>query len=295
MLSFAQQKSLPKSSPKAQNKTQTRSQKKVITNDKSLLWRVKGKGLVKPSYLFGTIHRICPEDFLWTIKMEENFQKSEKVCFEMDLDDTTVMTEITTGLMSNNGKKLSETLTQEQYNIFEKFIQDSLGLEMSFFDQIKPAAIPGMIIISAGGCEHPISYENRLTSFAKTSNKEILGLETPKEQLELLDQIPIDSVISQLMYTIQNNTEDTVDFKEMMKAYKDQDLPKLSKMMSSIEEPGIDMNAFLVNRNKKWIPRMTNKMNANSIFFAVGAGHLYGKNGVISLLRKDGYTVEPLK
>ena len=35
--------------------------------------------------------------------------------------------------------------------------------------------------------------------------------------------------------------------------------------------------------------------NVFSIFFAVGAGHLYGKNGVISLLRKEGYTVEPLK
>jgi len=40
---------------------------------------------------------------------------------------------------------------------------------------------------------------------------------------------------------------------------------------------------------------MNDKMQRSSVFFAVGAGHLWGDNGVISLLRKDGYTVQPVQ
>ena len=40
---------------------------------------------------------------------------------------------------------------------------------------------------------------------------------------------------------------------------------------------------------------MVGKMDQKPVFFAVGAGHLWGENGLISLLRKEGYTVEPLR
>ncbi|NJO25532.1 MAG: TraB/GumN family protein [Bacteroidia bacterium] len=46
---------------------------------------------------------------------------------------------------------------------------------------------------------------------------------------------------------------------------------------------------------KNWIPVMEDAMKKNSNFFAVGAGHLPGENGVINLLRKAGYTLTPVK
>ena len=35
-------------------------------------------------------------------------------------------------------------------------------------------------------------------------------------------------------------------------------------------------------------------MQSKSCFIAVGAGHLAGENGLINLLKKQGYTVEPI-
>ena len=40
---------------------------------------------------------------------------------------------------------------------------------------------------------------------------------------------------------------------------------------------------------------MEEHMNQQTTFFAVGAGHLLGKNGVINLLRQKGYTLIPVK
>src|SRR6478672_9691055 len=55
--------------------------------EQSLLWRITGRGLTKPSYLFGTIHMVCPGDYLWTDAMKKGLAACKKVCFEMDMDD----------------------------------------------------------------------------------------------------------------------------------------------------------------------------------------------------------------
>jgi uncharacterized protein len=55
-----------------------------------------------------------------------------------------------------------------------------------------------------------------------------------------------------------------------------------------------DSSILLEERNKNWVPQMEEAMKAKSIFMGVGAGHLGGDYGVISLLRKAGYSVEPI-
>lgn len=271
------------------------AQQKADAKDKSLLWRISGKNLQQPSYLFGTIHMICSEDFIWTEKMKESFGKSEKVCFEMDLDDAGAMMRASMGLMDNSGKKLKDYFTPEQYEILEKYVRDSLGMEIAMMEQLKPMALLTMMGTSGVGCENAVSYEDSLMRIAQTQNKEVIGLEDPKEQLDALATIPVDSVITQVIDAIQNNVSDEKEFTELVAAYKKQDLPALYTMLSSSKDIREELGVFLDERNKKWIPRMADKMNSNSVFFAVGAGHLYGQNGVITLLRKDGYKVEPLK
>ena len=47
-------------------------------------------------------------------------------------------------------------------------------------------------------------------------------------------------------------------------------------------------------RNENWAVKMPDVMKEKSTFFAVGAAHLLGKEGLINLLRKAGYSVKPL-
>lgn len=51
---------------------------------------------------------------------------------------------------------------------------------------------------------------------------------------------------------------------------------------------------LLNDRNKNWVGQLKNIMKNESVFVAVGAGHLVGKKGLIGLLRKEGYTLKPL-
>ena len=63
------------------------------------------------------------------------------------------------------------------------------------------------------------------------------------------------------------------------------------------EEGGLQgyEDILVAGRNQNWIPIMREMMNQESVFFAVGAGHLGGIKGVIHLLRLEGYSLRPFQ
>lgn len=261
----------------------------------SLLWRISDRHQAKPSYLFGTMHLICSGDFIWTEAMKRALAESDKVCFEMNLNDPTLMTEITTGLMNTNGKKLEDYFTPEQYSIVKRYLKDSLGMDISIFQHMKPIVLESIFASNGTGCPNPVSYEDSIMKTALRDKKEIMGLEDTKESLALMDRIPTDTVIKELVDEIQNNDKSDSDMRELTNAYKNQDLQTLYTLITTTKGMDDDMGIFLDERNLKWIPRIADKMGSASVFFAVGAGHLWGEKGVITLLRKQGFNVEPIR
>jgi len=262
--------------------------------NRSLLWRIESKNTQKVSYLFGTIHLICPSDFIWTNGMQESFNECDKVCFEMNLADPMVMLQAAASMIDNSGKQLKDYFNPDQYKQLEKYFNDKQGMDLATMQQLKPYALQDFLVADFSGCTNPISYEDSLMKMAQNSSKKIMGLEEVSEQIAVLESEPIDSVIQDIMETI--NAAPTVDteYMSLVNAYKSQNLPLLYQLIASSNELGSQLGRFLGDRNKKWISRMQSKMEGNSVFFAVGAGHLWGNDGVISLLRKQGYNVEPV-
>ena len=263
--------------------------------DNSLLWRISNKDMKKPSYLFGTMHMICPDDYVWTDAMKTSLKTAEAVCFVMDLDAPDMFMEIAKGMLNNSGKRLKDYFSEEDYAKISTYLADSMGVDISMFEQMKPAAIQSLITEKTFSCPSPVSYEVNIMQEAQRDKKEILGLETPAEQLDLFDNLPVDSVISELLMMVQGKDENRDDYAELITAYKTQDLPRLNNLIQRSASKDIDLGGFLDTRNEKWVPRMVEQMDQRSIFFAVGAGHLWGDNGLITLLRKAGYKVEPVK
>ena len=266
------------------------------SDNKSLLWQITGKGLVKPSYLFGTMHQICEDDYVWTDKMKSSLDESEKVCFEMDMDDPGMLMAVTNGMIDKSGKELKDYFTPAQYNLVKQYVKDSLGMDIMMFQKMKPVMLQTMMSLKDVSCKNSVSYEENIMKDAQKDNKEILGLEEPAEQLKVLETIPVDTIITKLLEEIiRHKKEGDEEYQKLIQAYKQQDIPALYQMITDSKSLNDDMGEFLDVRNKKWIPRMSDKMNKSSVFFAVGAGHLWGDTGVISLLRKDGYKVVPVK
>jgi uncharacterized protein YbaP (TraB family) len=91
------------------------------------------------------------------------------------------------------------------------------------------------------------------------------------------------------------------EMKKMVDFYKNQDLQGLYLFMiesfqddRTMEESNELKNRMLDQRNKQWIPKLENWMKQKTLFVAVGAGHLAGEQGVLQLLKNQGYIVEPV-
>lgn len=263
--------------------------------DKSLLWRISSPQMKKPSYLFGTIHLICKQDYVWTPAMKNALQSCDEVCFEMNMDDPSLMIDIAQGMIDNSGKQLKDYFSEGDYNKISRFLADSLHMSISLLQQIKPAALQSLFIADMLDCNEPLSYESTIMEEAKKQNKHIDGLETAQEQLALFDDLPVDSVIKDLITSVDSYAVEKQQYRKLVNLYKKQDLPALYNIIKTSGDLGDTKSALLDERNIKWIEGMVDKMDQGSVFFAVGAGHLWGDSGVIALLRNANYTVEPVK
>ena len=264
------------------------------SQEKSLLWEVTGNGLTKPSYVYGTIHMICPKDYLMTDSTKATFERAEQVYLELDMDDPTLMAKMIQTSMLTNGKKLKDYLSADDYAFLDNHFKERTKMSLAMYNGLKPFTVMSMVYLTLLDCQ-PQSFELMFTQMATNAKKELLGLESVEFQMGIFDQIPYEKQAQMLVDIVRKKAESTKEFEKMVALYKTQDLEALVKLM---DESDWDYNGYenilLANRNANWIPIMEKAMQAKSSFFAVGAGHLAGEKGVLKLLKKKGYTVKAI-
>ena len=260
--------------------------------ENSLLWKISGNDLEQPSYLYGTVHITC--DASLNPKIMTALDKTSQLVLELDMDDPSIQTEMMSGIMMKDGKTLRSLLSEEDYNTLNTFMTNEMGMPLDMFNSMKPFLINAMFYPKMIDCPTE-SFEDALMKVTKTQDEEILGLETVKEQLAVFDEIPYEDQLKDLMRSAKDNLEfDKKFFAEMLKAYDKEDLNKLMEIMhdEAYLVSSKHMDKLLIKRNKNWISKIENIAKKKPTFFGVGAGHLGGDNGVINLLRKQGYMVE---
>jgi uncharacterized protein YbaP (TraB family) len=272
---------------------------KVAPDNNTLLWKISGNGLGKPSYLFGTIHMLCAGDAALSDHMKSIIRKADEVYFEVDLDNFIEMLAMMTKMKMKGDTTLKDLLTKEDYEKVKAYFESKGSiLPFSMLETYKPILALSTLEESSMECETTAMMEQVIMQEAKENDKKVKGLETMSYQAGVLDSIPYKLQAEQLVSYIEDagkKKEDT-ELDEMMKAYKSQDLEKLEAlMMKSDIEMGNFTDLLLYNRNRNWVAKLRDLMPQKSLLVAVGAGHLPGEKGVINLLRKAGYTVTPME
>lgn len=257
-------------------------------NKNSVLWEVSGNGLKKPSYLFGTIHMICGKDFVMWPKATEAFAKTSKLALEINMADPNEMA--AAQQMAMGKEPLSKTLTAKQKADLEAILEKNGVGTLAQLDSFTLETVMSLLFMKSFGCPDLKFYEMEFISKANESNKPVMGLEKVAEQLEFLNQSFSDDEMIAYLQQIDANM-----CTEMVKQYISQDVDGLYQMM--IEKDSMSTNTqkiLLDNRNAKWVKIMPEMMQKESVFFAFGAAHLAGENGVINLLKQAGYSLKPI-
>lgn len=260
-------------------------------DNKSLLWEISGKGLEKPSYVFGTIHMICQEDYIMTETIQNTLKNVDAFYAEIDFSNPENMAVLQQSMMSET--PLSQRLNNEQYQKLQQLLKEVVDLDITQFEHLTDAAIVSMVTFKSFPCTDFKMYEMELLQTAAAAEKKMGGLETAAEQMEILGKsLGINAVFEMLSDLKKDGFKST---KEMVALYTNQDVQGLYDYMKKSSYMTDEVyNEMLTKRNHNWINEMPELMKNQSVFFAVGAAHLSGNNGVLKLLKDNGYTVKPV-
>ena len=269
----------------------------IAQTDKTnaLLWEISGNSLKQPSYLFGTIHMICKEDFTFSELAKQKFNASKQVYLELDMDDPKLQP-VMMGLMQLPGNEsLRNKLGENNFNKLDSFLKKQTNMNLAVFDRFKPMMVMSLLAQRLLSCAAMESYEMNFVKMASEQKKELLGLERVEDQVAVFDAIPDSLEIRSIMNMVNDFESQKKEFTRMSSLYKAQNLESLYQLMVASPEMMGSQELLLDRRNRNWIPIMESAMKKSSTFFAVGAGHLAGNQGVLEFLRKQGYKVKPIQ
>lgn len=268
------------------------AQKQNPARDYKLLWKIEGKGLKKPSYLFGTMHLYDNRVFDFSDSVLLKLKECSAFAMEIHPDSMIAFTLLK--IVSRNSKnEFKDLLTPAEYKEIDSLMKLRTGYTL---DNIRmPQLAPMMIEKKMGKKNKNVFLDIYLYSLAKKSGKKILGLEKTEDQLELRAPRSAEA----LRKMLQEQTDPTAQEKQLeqlIDIYHRGNIDELYSFLSvmKLKNPEQYQKMF-TDRNRGMATNIAKEIHQSTVFVAVGAGHLPGDEGVIRLLQKEGYRLTPVK
>ncbi len=255
------------------------------------LWVVKDKDTT--IYLFGTIHVLKPGMTWFDEAVKTAFDRSQQVVLELVMPDATKMQSLVmaTGV-SPSGPTLTEQIPAAKRAAYAKAVTD-LGLPANAFDRFKPwlaATNLSIAPLSKLGYDAANGPEQIITAAAKAAGKPVIGLETAEQQLGYFGNLSQGAQMEFLSSTIDELPKLETTMATMVDEWAKGDPEALAREMNdSLKDSPEVAKVLLVDRNKHWANWVAERMKTpGTVFVAVGAGHLAGKDSVQAQLAKLG-------
>lgn len=262
---------------------------------KSLLWRITGNGLTKPSYLFGTMHLNDKRLFRFDDSVYKALENVEGMAIEVNPDEMAAYFSNQLFDEVSNEKKLKEILNNKDFDKYSRALSKKFhksAENVTVGDVVKEKHKWMSEYIAKG--EMPTFVDAYLYNIARRQGKWVGGIEDIADQAGLIDEM-VDK--SDLDYLLAGDSDRatgmdiTVD--KLISLYMNQDIEAIESYSGSSSSPE-KMDLLLVKRNIKMARRMDSLTALRSMFLAVGSAHLAGDRGVIKLLQERGFTLEPV-
>lgn len=258
-----------------------------------LLWKITDKAGTQEGYLLGTIHML-PKADRESFKMPEELIRSvDKVILEINPDiGLEDKFEMASSMIIPDKKKLPDLISDTLLNRLDSLFIDTFGIKRKRlygqYYNLKPMYLTLIVMTEQVGDFSTIDDE--VAKIASKAKVEVVGLESVYEQVGFLSSISLEE---QLGWLEDLNSTMMDDYYDMVRVYMKGDLDSLALVSADQMTTGLEQK-LATDRNKNWIPRIKDHLSNGSIFMAVGALHLIGEEGVIALLRAEGFTVEPV-
>ena len=263
-----------------------------------ILWSLQGK--TNKVYLLGSVHMLQPSEEL-PAAIDAAYADAESLLMEIDMDDLdpAEMRQAVTDLaMLPADQTLQQQLGAQTYEQFTTKAR-AMGIEPAMLDHFRPwfAAITLVQLqLMKMGLDPESGVERRLTARAAGDGKPIEGLETAREQLEIMARLPEKQQREFLLYSVEDAERMASEVDKLVAAWRRGDATQMAKLLQEGFDEYPDLyRPLTVDRNRKWIPQIERLLEGRDDYLVVvGALHLVGTDSVIDLLERKGYKVNQL-
>jgi hypothetical protein len=263
------------------------------------MWRIDGSS--NRIYLLGSIHVLREQDHPIPTAIDSAYEDAEILIMEVDMDDLDPVE--MAGLVNElgllrDGASLRQVMGEELYAEAVDYASQ-LNIPIAMLGETEPwlAAITvEQMMLLRIGFDPQYGIEFHLSAMAGEDEKEILGFETAREQLEFLDGLSLPAQRSLLIQTLKESLSIEEDLDLLISAWRNGDTGFLEKtLLAEMQKYPELYRTLVVDRNQAWVEKIKNLTAAKEDYLVVvGALHLVGEDGVPALLSRDGISVDQL-
>ncbi len=269
-------------------------------NAESSVWKIEKNG--NSVFLGGTFHILTPDDYPLPTAFGEAYNQSGQVVFETDitkLRSPEFQQYMLRKLSYVEGRNLRQAVSEGTYLAVKAFFEDR-GVQFSQIVNFKPGMVAMMMTIvelqrlglTGTGVD---AYFNEK---AVSDRKKLGQLETVEDQLEFIAGMGVGQEDEMLSYSVSDLKSLPRMWKAMKDAWRKGDMPKFRKIAISPlqnEFPSV-YQSLIVDRNESWMPKIEAMLRTEEIeFVLVGALHLAGGDGLLTMLETRGYRIRQLR
>ncbi|MEM7655847.1 MAG: TraB/GumN family protein [Bacteroidota bacterium] len=265
----------------------------VPTN--SLIWEVRTPGQDQVSYIYGILFKMPAAEFFLPTGIDRLIEQTDKLVMEVDplahnLDH------IHRGTIPLDST-LEELLPKKTFQQLNRYVKDSLSELATYKMQTRyaPLLLARQFIcdycLGFGKDQTPISYE---TYLAKKIKKPLKLLHTGWARTAWLDSYNFAEQTEVLMTSVDDRAIQCEVYRAMMRAYRRQNLDQMWLLSKDAPDMGDNGSRFIEARNQSWVESLVWSLKVENLFIAVNAVQLPGEYGLLHLLRKAGFQVNPV-
>jgi len=269
-------------------------------SQKSFLWKIQSE--TNTVYLLGSLHFARKEIYPLRQRIENAFDQSDFLVVEANVNDIgkADFQKLMGSAIYPADDTLEKHLSTETYERVKKEM-GGLGIPVELINKQKPWFLSMTMVALESlklGLDPRLGIDMYFLSKAQ-GKKKILELESLDEQISLLSGLSDKDQELFLLYTLKDLNILEQELDKMIQAWTSGDTKAMEALMTrSVSEDKRLSSIYeklVYERNKKMALKIENLLKAKETYFIiVGAGHLVGNEGIIELLKRDGYGVEQL-
>jgi hypothetical protein len=263
--------------------------------DNALFWRIS-QNQREAGFLLGTIHSEDPRVLDFTDTFIAQLNSCQVFAMEM-VPDLPTLTRLTEYMQYPDTTTLQQTIGQQR---FDRVMQALSNYQVPSDWKMKMKVWALMMTLSVPPAETGFFMDLSLSMRAAGSGLKIVGLETLEQQLAFLENMPMDYQLVLLDQALADYPQASEIHRQMVDAYLRDDLAVLSQLSNAqFDQLDVAIKDYFVGlgieaRNHRMLENLLPMLRDSRVFVAVGALHFAGAEGLVTLLRGQGYTLTPL-